>query len=92
MCGGKYKVNIQNGWFVPSRYEWDVFISAMSQGNLKSEVTSYSDLGLSGRYWSSSQWATTKWKYYAYATSLYYKKTEDLNVDFKGSVRLATTY
>lgn len=52
---GEVQNQYLQGWFVPSFEEWSAFSWAVSQGKLKSGTSNYRELGLSDRYWSSSQ-------------------------------------
>ena len=75
---------ITSGWFVPSKSEWAAFAKAfdITSSNYSSKY------GLSGTYWSSSQYDT----YFAYSAvfgsgTIYF----DI-VNFRYYVRLATTF
>ena len=50
---GQIKTQVNNGWFVPSRQEWAAFA-----GQLGITKSNYSSKGLTGWYWSSSQYNT----------------------------------
>jgi|GEM_PF-584852 len=81
---GQIQTEVNNGWFVPSKEEWNAF-----GGEIGINFSNYSKKGLNSTYWTSSQFGTSKafrvliasngWMYYS-----------DCNVNFY--VRLATTF
>ena len=81
---GVIQDEVDDGWFVPSKSEWSAFGSAF--GITRSNYSS--KYGLSGSYWSSSQFGT-RLAYYADFTS---GNIRNLNVYSHYYVRLATTF
>ena len=70
-------------WFVPSKMEWATFA-----GELGVTKANYSSLGLSGWYWSSSQYSSTHaWFAYFYGGTVNFDGAHHTNY-----VRLATTF
>ena len=80
---GEIQTQVNNGWFVPSRQELAAFA-----GQLGITKSNYSSKGLSGWYYSSSQYSTTN----AYLIGLNTGYVRDSNVDGSNAVRLATTF
>ena len=74
---------VANGWFVPSRGEWSAFAEEL--GITKSN---YSDFGLSGWYWSTSQYDAHN-AYYADFNLGYMNNNFVVNIN---CVRLSTTF
>ena len=87
---GQIQSQAENGWFIPSFEEWSAFGWAMSQGKLKSGVTSWSSMGLSNIYLSSSQASNS----YAWRTSFSngYMNVATAQWEDSGCVRLAITF
>ncbi|PST41044.1 hypothetical protein C7U55_05220 [Faecalibacillus faecis] len=80
---GQIKTQANNGWFVPSRQEWAAFA-----GQLGIAKSNYSSKGLSGWYWSSSQYNPNV----AYNIDLYNGYVSNDHVNGINYVRLATTF
>lgn len=84
---GAIKAKYGEGWFVPSKSEWSAFGDylytncGLTKGN-------YSTYGLSGWYWSSSQY-TTRTAYGAYFDN---GCIGNHSVNYNGSVRLSATF
>lgn len=81
---GVIEEQFNDGWFVPSKSEWSAF------GD-KFKITSsnyVNQFGLSGWYWSSSQYSTSR-AYYAYFSHGYVSSG---NVNYSRYVRLSTTF
>ena len=70
-------------WFVPSKMEWATFA-----GELDVTKANYSSLGLSGWYWSASQYSSTS----AWVANFYHGCVNSGNVYNDYCVRLATTF
>lgn len=79
----KIKIQVQNGWFIPSIDEWCAFTEQIGITE-----SNYSSKGLSGWYWTSSQYNTTT----AYLMNLNYGCVSTINVDYSNYVRLAATF
>ena len=79
----KVKIQVQNGWFIPSIDEWCAFTEQIGITE-----SNYSSKGLSGWYWTSSQYNTTA----AYLMNLNYGCVSNINVDYSNYVRLAATF
>ena len=79
----KVKIQVQNGWFIPSIDEWCAFTEQIGITE-----SNYSSKGLSGWYWTSSQYNTTT----AYLMNLNYGCVSTINVDYSNYVRLAATF
>ena len=77
----------KKGWFVPSKSEWAAFGGEVLEPN-KITSSNYDNYELSSWCWSSSQSGTST-AYYAYFYGGYMYSD---NVNFSGSVRLATTF
>ena len=77
------KKKIQKGWFIPSIDEWCAFTEQIGITE-----SNYSSKGLSGWYWTSSQYNTTT----AYLMNLNYGCVSTINVDYSNYVRLAATF
>ena len=75
---------IADGWFVPSKSEWAAFGAAF--GITRSNYSS--TYGLSGYYWSSSQYDAD----YVYRANLQFGNINNYFVNFPTYVRLATTF
>lgn len=80
---GQIKSQANNGWFVPSREELAAFA-----GQLGITKSNYSSKGLSGWYWSSSQYGING----AYGISLDYECVDGSHVHYDYYVRLAATF
>ena len=79
---------VADGWFVPSKSEWAAFGGEVLEPN-NITLSHYDDYGLSGSYWSSSQFNTSN----AYSAYFYYGNIGSFNVNYYGYfVRLATTF
>lgn len=80
---GQIQIQVNNGWFVPSKSEWAAFGSAFS-------ITSsnYSSFGLSYYYWSSSLYGADD----AYGANFYYGFIGYSTVNNLSYVRLAVTF
>lgn len=77
------KKQVEDGWFVPSIDEWCAFTEQIGITE-----SNYSSKGLSGWYWTSSQYNTTT----AYLMNLNYGCVSTINVDYSNYVRLAATF
>lgn len=77
------KEQVDNGWFIPSIDEWCAFTEQIGITE-----SNYSSKGLSGWYWTSSQYNTTT----AYLMNLNYGCVSTINVDYSNYVRLAATF
>ena len=76
------KKQVEDGWFVPSIREWCAFTE-----QLGITESNYSSKGLSGWYWSSSQYNTSS----AYYIGLNNGYVNNLYVGNNNYVRLAKT-
>ena len=78
------KINASPAWYVPSKGEWAAF-----GDQLKITSSNYLSKGLSGYYWSSSQYSTS------FAWSTYFEKgyfNNDYVNESNGYVRLGATF
>ncbi len=80
---GEIEEEINEGWFVPSKSEWSAF-----GGNLGVTSSNYETYGLSGWYWSSSQYKT----YSAYVIGFANNAMGHYYVNGDNYVRLSTTF
>ena len=80
---------VKDGWFIPSFEEWSAFGWAMRNAKLKANTTSWSDLGLTGSYWSSSQ--SSRDKVWVASLKLGYVNEAKVEGTLHG-VRLAITF
>ena len=81
---GVIQNEVDDGWFVPSKSEWSAFGSAF--GITRSNYSS--KYGLSGGYWSSSQYSTRSAYHAGFGSGLIGSN----NVFYGSYVRLATTF
>ena len=77
------KKQVEDGWFVPSIDEWAAFA-----GQLGITKSNYSSKGLSGWYWSSSQYGTNS----AFSIYLNNGYVDNYGVNGTHCVRLAATF
>ena len=52
---GQIQTQVNNGWFVPSKEEWEAFAGELGISENSSNEKYYGNFGLSSSYWSSSQ-------------------------------------
>ena len=78
--------SVKNGWFIPSFEEWSAFGYAMVNNKFRSN--SYSTLGLSTYYWSSSQNTASSAWYASFCTGC----MGSTIVNYDCRVRLSTTF
>ena len=52
---GQIQTQVNNGWFVPSKEEWEAFAGELGISENSSNEKYYGNFGLSDFYWSSSQ-------------------------------------
>ena len=52
---GQIQEKVNNGWFVPSKEEWEAFAGELGISENSSNEKYYGNFGLSSSYWSSSQ-------------------------------------
>ena len=57
---GQIQEKVNNGWFVPSRAEWSAFGGELGISKDSSSEKYYGNFGLSGGYWSSSQYSSLR--------------------------------
>ena len=81
------KDKVDEGWFVPSKDEWAAF-GDMATKTLSLTTSNYSSYGLSGWYWSSSQYTT----YRAYFAGFTYGYINYHHVNSNAYVRLSATF
>ena len=74
---------VAQGWFVPSKEEWSAFAE-----ELGIDYSNYQNFGLSGDYWSSSQYDSISAWYALFG----YGYMEDTYVSHFRSVRLSATF
>ena len=85
---GAIKDQVNAGWFVPSKDEWAAF-GDMATKTLNLTTSNYSTYGLSGWYWSSSQYNIYN-AYGARFDSGYMSNIGTVNLDY--SVRMSATF
>ncbi len=77
-----------NGWFLPSKAEWAAFAGELGVNKTANDPKNYANLGLSDRYWSSSQNYTSN----SWGAIFDHGGMDHYNVGSSYSVRLATTF
>ena len=81
-----------DGWFVPSKGEWAAFASELKISKTSSDDKYYSNLGLRGLYWSSSQDSNSDGIHYAWSAYFASGYISDERVTNFFPVRLSTTF
>lgn len=84
---GAIKEQVNEGWFVPSKSEWSAF-GDMLFSKIGVDTSNYSDYGLNGWYWSSSQY----YEYNAYYANFLSGYILSNRVSLNYCVRLSATF
>ena len=82
---GQIQEKVNNGWFVPSRAEWSAFGGELGISDDSSSEKYFEKFGLSGPYWSSSQ-------YDAFSAWYVAGCMDTFAVIYAGYVRLSATF
>ena len=75
-------------WFIPSKGEWSAFGGNLNISKISTDTNYYANLGLSDRYWSSSQWSKSG----VYFMDFKYGAMNCWNLRSNWGIRLSTTF